>query len=206
MEAAWSREAFDCPFCNFSDRDHYDLLLHVENVHPETARASSAPRQEVDRGPHSELEIAEEASDYLACECGEWFLASELESHLEMHYAESMSFEEAAKSPSEPTVPRSTVYQGKASSPRRDITPPNPSKDVKSRSQKVTLPKSVTARQSRAEGRKSQSLVQDMMDVLRHSSTPSSQRPSKAVLRRGPQRLGVSLTTRQARHRLLMLA
>ena len=205
MEAARSREPFDCPFCIFSNRDHYELLLHVENVHPETIQTSSDACREVARGPHSEVESAEEASEYLACECGEWFLAAEVESHLEMHYAESMSFEETRKSPSDSTVPRSALYQDKASSPRREITPPKPSSDAVSRTPKVALSRSVTARQSRTEGRKSQSLVQDLMNVLRHSSTSSSQRPSRSISRKGPQRLGVRLILRQTMHRLLML-
>ncbi len=177
-------ELLDCPFCNFTDHDHYFLLQHVETIHPEGGRPSPfAVREELTHQvelPAEEMEgIRDSSSEYTECQCGEFCLLTELDSHLEMHYAEGVGFDETSRIP---VGPESTLYPGRASSPQMELTS-GPSRPIPIRS--------VVERTHRSASRKSGNAVRDLIDVLRHSTTPPSKKPSQAPRNRVPRRLGV---------------
>ncbi|KAL6712774.1 hypothetical protein ACLMJK_009615 [Lecanora helva] len=152
---------------------------------------SSHPDQEFGgRNAGKDKESTEDAS-YVFCGCGEWSLAYEFESHLEMHYAESVNFEETARRVSSSSAaPRRTIHYGKASSCGMETTPSSPSRDIVSSLQKNAPLPSIANRRSRGESRKSQGIVQDLIGALRHSSAPPSRRSSRAECQKDPRRLG----------------
>lgn len=191
------RESIDCPFCSFTTKneDHYKMLYHVETVHPENSHVSpfavKESNLEVDSDDAQEMEGAKEhSSEYMECQCGEYCLLTEFESHLEMHYAEGISFDETKKSLADSAALGPTYHQGRALLPsiNSPLHPPHedliiaPSRDSK---------RSAASRRSRSEGHKSQGLVQDFIDVLRHSTAPPSRKSSNTRPQTGPQRLGV---------------
>ena len=189
-------ELLDCPFCDFTDHDHYFLLQHVETIHPEGGRPSPfAVREELihqDEPPAEEMEGAKDnSSEYTECQCGEFCLLTEFESHLEMHYAEGMGFDETSRIPADATGPVSTLYPGKASSPQMEFTSPTPLHIVASGLSRPIPIRSVVERPHRSTSRKSGNAVRDLVDVLRHSTTPPSTKPSQAARNRVPRRLGV---------------
>jgi len=201
MEATRNREPLDCPFCVFCSHDHYELLFHVETVHPESTPPSLGPHEQASEDPCGEEagtkdSIPEDSPvkdpDFIECQCGEFCLVAEFESHLEMHYAESMNFDEVQSSPSNPAVQESTLHHGKASSTNVEIPLTSPSKAAVSKSQDFASRRTPAHRTSQSDGRKSQGLVQDFIDVLRYSTAPPSRRTSRSKSRKAAQRLGVS--------------
>ena len=191
----------ECPFCNFSHHDDYALHYHVETSHPEEDDGPSPfavtedARQEVTEDVEEEAEGPKDsAPDYIECQCGEFCLLAELESHLEMHYAEGTSFDETKQTSTDLAVPGSTLLDGRATSPAMQSPPPSPVRDVVPASSKSMVVRSKPRSQNRNRTGKSQNVVQDFIDVLRHSSTPPPRKVSKQRTSKVPQRLGVSIT------------
>ena len=182
-------DLLNCPFCDFTDHDHIFLLQHVETIHPEGGQPSPfAVREELEElihpveAPAEEMEGARDhSSEYIECQCGEFCLLTEFESHLEMHYAESMGLDETSKAPVDVTAPDSTIHR--ASNTSIHIVTPSPSRPVPIRS--------VVDRQHRSSSRKAGSAVRDLVDVLCHSTSPPSRRLSQPARSRVPRRLGV---------------
>lgn len=190
-------ELLDCPFCNFTDHDHYFLLQHVETIHPEGGQPSPfAVREELAHQVESrdqEMEGARDtSSEYIECQCGEFCFPTELESHLEMHYAEGVGFDEATKTPADVPVPGSTPYPGKASFPQMEYSSSPTPLHIITAGPSLPIPiRSVVERSHRSTNRKGGNAVRDFIDVLRHSTSPPSRKPSQATRNRIPRRLGV---------------
>ena len=179
-------ELLNCPFCDFTDHDHIFLLQHVETIHPEGGQPSPfAVREQLIhpiKPSAKEMEGARDnSSGYIECQCGEFCLLTEFESHLEMHYAESMGFDETSKALADITAPEPTPH----------LASPNPVQILTSGpSQPVPIRSAVDCRQL-GSSRKSSSAVRDFVDVLCHSTSPTSRKPSQAARSRVPRRLGV---------------
>ena len=179
-------DPLNCPFCDFIDHDHIFLLQHVETIHPEGGQPSPfAVREELEElthpieAPTEEMEGARDNSlEYIECQCGEFFLLTEFESHLEMHYAESMGCDEASKAPINTVALDATAHR--ASSTPIHIVTPGPSRPVPIRSVA-----------DRSSSRKTGSAVRDLVDVLCHSTSPPSKKVSQPARSRVPRRLGV---------------
>ena len=189
-------ELLDCPFCDFTDHDHFFLLQHVETMHPEGGRPSPfAVREEpvhLVEPPAEEMEGARNSSSgYIECQCGEFCLLTEFESHLEMHYAEGMGFDETSRAPTDAAAPESTLHPRNALSPRMRHSSPTPLHVVTSGPSRPVPTRSAVERPHRSSSRKSGSAVRDFIDVLRHSTSPPSRQPSQAARNRVPRRLGV---------------
>lgn len=188
-------ELLDCPFCNFTDHDHYFLLQHVETIHPEGGRPSPfTVRDEVTHQlepPVEEMEGARDSSsEYIECQCGEFCLLTEFESHLDMHYAEGMGFDETPKTPADQASSGDILSPGKASPPQMEITLPSPLHIVTSGPSQPIPIRSVVECSHRSASRRSGNAVRDFMDVLRHSTSPTPTKPSQATRNRVPRRLG----------------
>jgi len=100
-----------CPFgCGFTDPNNYTLLLHVETAHSEgvsgfavqddgelqdaTSLEKPSPGSPASDGVKLEESSAEE--DYVECPeegCGESISHEELQSHLDLHLAEKMTYD-----------------------------------------------------------------------------------------------------------------
>ena len=189
-------ELLDCPFCDFTDHDHIFLLQHVETIHPEGGQPSPfAVREELlhQAGPPAEeMEGASDSSfGYIECQCGEFCLLTEFESHLEMHYAEGMGLDERSRLPANAAAPESTLHRGRASSPQMGFPSPVPLHIVTSGPSRPVPIRSGPEHPHRSSSRKSSTAVRDLIDVLRHSTSPPSGKLSQAARNRVPRRLGV---------------
>ena len=190
------REPLDCPFCNFTDHDHYFLLQHVETVHPEGGRPSPfAVGVEVTRKKEIPIEettaVQDSSSEYIECQCGEFCLLTEFQSHLEMHYAERIGFDETSRASADIAASEAIVRHGKDSSPQMKFSSPTPLPFVTSGPSQPIPIRSVVERSHRSAGRKSGNAVRDFIDVLRHSTSPPSRKAAQAARNRAPRRLGV---------------
>lgn len=190
------QELLDCPFCKFTTKGegHYEILFHVETAHPESSHPSPFAVNDADREVDSDdVEDMEGTKanlpKYIECQCGEYCLLDEFESHLEMHYAEGMSFDETQRS-ADAVAPNFTLRQGRASSPAMESPPQNTGGSLPFDPCKA-LRSSVASHGSRSDGRKSQGLVQDFIGVLRHSTAPTSRKIASTRHRKDPRRLGV---------------
>ncbi|CAF9933021.1 MAG: hypothetical protein ALECFALPRED_005462 [Alectoria fallacina] len=192
-------EFLDCPWCNFTDRDHYFLLQHVETIHPEGGRPSPfAIREEVthqSEPPSEEMEEMEGArdcsSEYIECQCREFCLLTEFESHLEMHYAEGMGFDEPSRTSADVAAPASNIYPGKTASPPMEIPSPSPLHVVTSGPSRPIPIKPAVERSHLSTSRRRGNAVRDFIGVLRHSTSPPPPRKSSQATRnRVPRRLG----------------
>lgn len=196
-------ELLDCPFCNFTDHDHYFLLQHVETIHPEGGGPSPfAVRDEVTHQLEplaQEMEGARDnSSEYIECQCGEFCLLTEFESHLDMHYAEGMGFDETPRTPvasADKAASGNILSPGKASPPQMENTSPGPLRMVTSGPSQPIPIRSVVEHSHRSTNRRSGNAVRDFMDVLRHSTSSTSMKPSQAIRNRVPRRLGVHDTS-----------
>ena len=189
-------ELLDCPFCDFSDHHHLFLLQHVETIHPEGGRPSPfVVREELTHQgepPAQEMEGARDSSSgYIECQCGEFCLLTEFESHLEMHYAEGIGFDETARTLADATTPQSSLYPSEASLPELEFPSSAPLPIVTSDPSRPVPTRSGLDRPYRSSSRKSVDVVRDFIDVLRHSTSPPSRKPSQAPRNKVPRRLGV---------------
>lgn len=107
-------EAMSCPFCDFTDKDSYFLLQHVELIHPENGESPfiiqdeevpsrayqgedvESPQQSQPNTPSR----SPEQNDYIKCpyDCGELVASAELSSHKDFHLAERMALTENGQS------------------------------------------------------------------------------------------------------------
>lgn len=190
----------ECPFCNFTNQDSYALQYHVETSHPEKDGPSPFAITEDARHEDSEDDddgegAKDSAPEYIECQCGEFCLLADFENHLEMHYAEGTNFDETKPTSTDLAVPGTTLHYGRATSPAMQSPPPSPLMDAVPASSKSLIVRSKSRNQTRVRSGKSQNVVQDFMDVLRHSSTPPPKKASKGKTTKVPQRLGVSATS-----------
>ena len=190
------REPLDCPFCSFTDNDHYFLLQHVETVHPEGGRPSPfAVGVEVTRKREIPVEettgVQNSSSEYIECQCGEFCLLTEFQNHLEMHYAERIGFDETSRASADTAASEAIIRQGKDSPPQMESSSPTPPQFVTSGPSQPIPIRSVVERSHRSTGWKSGNAVRDFIDVLRHSTSPPSRKPAQAARNRAPRRLGV---------------
>jgi hypothetical protein len=104
-------EDLPCPFCDFTDKDSYFLMQHVELIHPENGESPFIIRHDdpPSRACRSEDEEAAQQDEqrplsrnsrehaYIECpyDCGELVLSAELSSHKDFHVAEGMALAEA---------------------------------------------------------------------------------------------------------------
>lgn len=204
-----SERALGCPFCNFTDHDHYFLLQHVETIHPEGGRPSPfAVQEKIGEGARyfaEEMECTRKSpADYIECQCGESCLLAKFESHLEMHYAEGISFDEWRSNSAGALMPNSRIlYHGRFSSITENPRPPTlkgifsgPSKPIPT----------MVKHPHRGTSRKSGNAVRDLIGVLRRPSSPPSHRPSQTSGTRAPRRLGVRTASGVGRRFLLKYA
>ena len=131
------------------------------------------------------------SSEYIECQCGEFCLLTEFESHVEMHYAEGMGFDETSRTPSGVNAPGSTPYTGKVSSLQMMLPSPTPLHVVTSGPSRPIPIRSVLERTHRSSSRKSGHAIRDFIDVLRHSTSPPSKKSCQAARNKVPRRLGV---------------
>ena len=190
------REHLDCPFCNFTDHDHYFLLQHVETVHPEGGRPSPfAVGVEVTQEREIPVEettgVQDSSSEYIECQCGEFCLLTEFQSHLEMHYAERIGYDETSRASADIAASEAIIRHGKDSSPQMEFSSPTPLQFVASGPSQPIPIRSVGGRSHRSTGRKSGNAIRDFIDVLRHSTSPPSKKLAQAARNRAPRRLGV---------------
>lgn len=102
-----------CPFCGFQNADDYFLTLHIEELHIEDSPfvAKDNSKRGTDANIKSRLpEVSPEQPDadcddlfeeYVACplsECGEELLTSDLNEHLDYHFAERVTLDEQQES------------------------------------------------------------------------------------------------------------
>lgn len=194
-----SGKLLECPFCTFTHSDDYSLLHHVETSHPETDRPSPFTVSESANGRHEDEDAFDEsegakdgASEYIECQCGEFCLLAEFESHLDMHYAEGTGFDETRRTSADLAVPGSTLYHGRAKSPAMESPPPASVRDVVSVSSKSITIRTKPKDPSRARSGKSHNVVQDFIDGLKNSTAPPPKKVIKQSTSKEPQRLGVS--------------
>ncbi|KAK4690854.1 hypothetical protein P7C71_g6031, partial [Lecanoromycetidae sp. Uapishka_2] len=113
-----------CPFCDYTNKDHYFLIQHVETVHPEGTSpfvVSEGASQELN-DPDVRESTREGSPEYIECQCGEFCVLPEFESHLEMHYAEGIGFDENGRTSPDLAASNSTVHHGGAASPAMEIS------------------------------------------------------------------------------------
>lgn len=86
-------ELLSCPFCSFTDSDAYFLTQHVELCHPENGHSPFIADQE---SSSEAVEGDAGAREYIDCPrgCGEIVLGADLPSHLNLHAAEDIAFED----------------------------------------------------------------------------------------------------------------
>ncbi|KAH8821704.1 peptidase family C78-domain-containing protein [Xylogone sp. PMI_703] len=87
-----SEQGITCPFCGYTTEGEYNILLHMETLHPD-GESPFVARDDYETDPAilaSELE-GDEDIKYASCPvqgCGENILLTELDSHIDMHAAE----------------------------------------------------------------------------------------------------------------------
>ncbi|KAH0538615.1 hypothetical protein FGG08_004816 [Glutinoglossum americanum] len=101
-----SGQALQCPFCGFGENDAYSLMLHVETFHSEGESPFVVRESDPEGNGNSTASRAEGSEDsegdYVDCPeegCGESVPAAELQSHIDLHFAEKMTFDEAEELP-----------------------------------------------------------------------------------------------------------
>ncbi|EAU30608.1 predicted protein [Aspergillus terreus NIH2624] len=86
-----------CPFCPFSDPDSNFVAEHIEYCHPEhDTRPELGPSHVATDSPTSEPDQEEPLPKYIDCPhgCGEIVEQTELSTHLDLHIAETVAFED----------------------------------------------------------------------------------------------------------------
>lgn len=93
-----SSDQLTCPFCPFSDADSSFLEVHIDHCHPENGGPGTLTPDlsGLARSP-SPLPTEDDSTEkYVDCPhgCGETVTAAELSTHLDLHLAEGIAFEE----------------------------------------------------------------------------------------------------------------
>lgn len=90
-----------CPFCQFHDRSSYILLLHIEEMHPDGSASvipkGNGPIPEPANDPGLDMASSAQSPEYIICDvedCGEPILMTELDSHMDLHYAEQVALKD----------------------------------------------------------------------------------------------------------------
>ena len=106
--ASESNELLTCPFCDFTEKNDYQLLLHVEVHHSETGESPFAIKDEIEaaRSNRSQNQVNEESTsedesgqstpshlEFIACpyQCGEQIPINDMQFHTDFHLAEEMA-------------------------------------------------------------------------------------------------------------------
>lgn len=95
-----SSDLLTCPFCPFSDADASFLEMHIDHCHPENGVPETLMPDLNGLGDTrspSPLPTDDESTEkYVDCPhgCGETVTAAELSTHLDLHLAEGIAFEE----------------------------------------------------------------------------------------------------------------
>lgn len=101
--------AMTCPFCGFRALE-YGMLLHMEEIHPESGDSPFVPRGgEAARAPQP---LFEDQIQYVECpidDCDEFLAVEEMDAHLQIHYqvdeADDLDSVEERQSTPEPVCP-----------------------------------------------------------------------------------------------------
>ena len=169
------KNAATCPLCSFSHPDSYYNIQHFELCHPENgdspfiAKAMSKESQNEDGDLDDEAGAmhASPEADYVNCDCGECILSEEYPSHLDMHVAEAMAFEEVDDT--------STKVMSSSTAECKDV-PPTTSASSQISNSHLAMDSSQKSSQnvanvpilhSRAPNQRSRYSVNDWLDVLR---------------------------------------
>jgi hypothetical protein len=191
---------FRCPLCTFVDESEYVFQLHFEAVHPfrDDSSSSSPIRHEsgssrnhpiLDNEPTSASSHVE-LGHYVECPdtaCGESMPEVELRSHMDMHLAEKMTFDDH-----EPQSFRSkqafkehhNLFENPRGSTSRHSTRDRRINDKMSESSESR--EASPARHTR---------LQNLQGLFSSSSTSKSQQKSLAISDSQIKRLGVSALT-----------
>ena len=167
----------------------------MKTEHPESTEASS-PHGEAQIGCEGKRAGAKDSTydpEFFECQCGEFCLIAECESHMEMHYAEGMSFDECERPETGSTPVGPTFFEGRALSPGEDENPLRPKGALApSRSHKHPHSSSALPHRPLGESSKQLGIMHEFIDILRHSTGTASKRSSRPEPQNRPQRLGVS--------------
>lgn len=96
-----SSNLLTCPFCPFTDADASFLEMHIDHCHPENgAPLTFTPDLyglEDTRSPSPLPTDGDSIEKYVDCPhgCGETVTAAELSTHLDLHLAEGIAFEDS---------------------------------------------------------------------------------------------------------------
>ena len=209
MEATQNRDCLDCPFCTFSNHDHNELLLHVNNVHAEHLQQHASPLEGAD--PHSSREQASTTAsvpdhtvwkdtEFFECQCGEVCIAADCQSHLDLHYAEDISFDEIHDRSYDVTKSGSTLDTMESFPSLVEAPTLYGSEHVLTGSRKDIPFASTGEDQFRSEGQAPQTLLPGAMDVPQQSNAPTSSGSSRQEPRMIARRLGVGPTLFKTRN------
>ena len=190
---------FCCPLCDFVDESEYVFQLHFEAIHPPGDNSSSShpplsKSSRDDLGHDNKPENSSSNSDpgqYVECPdaaCGESMLEIELQSHMDMHLAEKMTFDdnEAQSSGSKQTF---REHRNQAENPGDSTSRHLTRKDRRRNGKTSQLSQSRETSPDRHTG------VQGLRRLFSGSSSPRSQQKSFAGSESQIKRLGVSVLT-----------
>ena len=184
------KEVPACPFCDYTHNSHYFLLQHVETVHPE----GTSPFVVTENAGHHTTgsgrgEAARESSpEYIECQCGEFCILAEFESHLDMHYAEGAGFDEMRTTSPDLAEREPNRRQSKAFPMPTKRSAPLALDPV------ISAPSggnSATRYLSRKDNEKRHNPVLGFIDAIRHPSAPPPRKGVQRIRSTNPQRLGV---------------
>ncbi|KUJ20197.1 DUF1671-domain-containing protein [Mollisia scopiformis] len=83
-------EQITCPFCGFRAEGDYQIMLHMETLHPENGESPFVAKENASIAALVSLQDEEDVQ-YVNCPvdgCGEALLLTELDNHIEMHEEE----------------------------------------------------------------------------------------------------------------------
>lgn len=109
---AKTSETLACPFCDYKEKNDYQMLLHVEIFHSESGESPFAVKDEVEAARQVQEDPEEEKTpakprsgrstpsrlEFVQCpyHCGEQVLADDIQFHTDFHVAEDMANHDAA--------------------------------------------------------------------------------------------------------------
>ena len=105
-------EVLTCPFCDYKEKNDYQMLLHVEIFHAENGDSPFAVKDELEAAKQNQDDSRKESAspkplserstpshiEYVQCpfHCGEQVPADDLQFHTDFHVAEDMANQDAA--------------------------------------------------------------------------------------------------------------